>query len=421
VNNLPNFINQAPPHGDPQIPAPYSFASVTLRTYPLRANIEALRDICRHFLNDVSLKTGYNVTWEPWTNVVNLRVLDYESMRTVAPGYEGMGYSKQKEVILELQLKGSDGSIASFVPYCLVDNDWSLIAGREVLGYPKVLGDIRMKPGERIQVYGSAVDTFATESEQKQLPLLDIAGSIDMQQTDDAQSFWPFGPIDKLYGPKSPEALDIDFLAQLKQQYAGNRSPAVTLKQFRDGPDPRVAAYQSLVGFDLRLETFKRGGLLNPSDVNIYEYATFPARRTLGFDAGGAGIPAEFPWWMTADFILTDVHNLVIQSGGTTRISNPAPRYPNQIPGSCWDAALGSQAALTSLVACYADLARMWWGGWLDLAQGLMCYYYPSRRDVYPPHTHPPHTHPPDHTHPLPRIPDRPVGPVHNPDFPYRR
>ncbi|MEJ2237562.1 MAG: acetoacetate decarboxylase family protein [Gemmatimonadales bacterium] len=386
MTNFPEFVNQNPPLGDPQTPAPYSFVGVDIRAYPLAADYGKLEDVCEYFLNDVAREAGYNVSWQPLTGLVNLKVLEYREMRSVADGYANAGYGSQKEVVFEIIVVDSVGRISSFVPYLVVDNDWSLIAGREVLGYPKVFGEIVIDQGRPIQVRASALEQAGRNSKQEQRLLLEIqdpmmAAFQVIDDTGEARLHWPFGPLEQLYGKSGLFPVSTARMSVLRR-LAGFALPAITLKQFRDAANFRMACYQGLVDFKLVLEEYRNGGVHPPSRIEIHDYVCSPIRARLGLETARDGsIESVLTWTYSADFVLKDMRNLFERCGGRTA----APQYP-QIPTSCRDALEDSRTAAASLVNCYADLLRLWCGGWLGCVRTLAdCVCSPRQASAPPP------------------------------------
>lgn len=365
------FVNQNPPLGDPQSPAPYSFVGVDIRAYPLAAAYDKLYAVCEYFLNDVAREAGSTMRWWPLTGLVTLKVLEYRKMRSLADGYANAGFGSQKEVLFEIIVVDSAGGISSFVPYLVVDNDWSLIAGREVLGYPKVYGEIVIDPEQPIRVRASALEQAGRNSQQEQRLLLEIPDPMTaaFQATDttgEARFHWPFGPLERLHGKSGHFPVSTASMTAL-ERLAGDALPAVTLKQFRDAVDYRMACYQGLVEFKLKLEEYRVGGVHPASRIEIHDYASSPIRARLGLETAGDGsVESLLTWTYSADFVLDDMRNLLQRCAGRT----PPAQYPPP-PASCRTALEDSRAAAESLVNCYTDLLRLWCGGWLDCVRSM--------------------------------------------------
>ena len=370
MNQLPQFINQVSPIGDPQCPAPYAFRGVNIRAYPLQADYMLLQKVCDRFLNQVSGRVGCPVTWHPLSNLVNLKVLEYQKMYTVASDYADTGVGSQREVLIEIMVVGSDGQISSFVPFCIVDNDWSVIAGREVLGYPKVQGRIKLKNGRPIKVKIRGLEKFGPNEKQKKKLLLKVSNPKfqAFQVTDDpdnVRQYWPFGPIEQLYGRGSIQPLDTQ-LQNSMRDLAGRALPAVTVKQFRDAQFHNSACYQNLITFDYRLKRFEYGSLHPPSTIKIKDFVTYPVQQLLGLNPTGADtIESELTWVYCADFELSGVQNLTSSHsapGGSTSTSG--------LSGYCGGMFDGARQIAAGMLNCYADMLRIYANGWLKTANG---------------------------------------------------
>ena len=140
---LPPFIEQ---DGDPQVPPPYKFPGVSIRSFRLEADLDALTTLCDKLLNGVGTLAQRGFEYRPILPFVDLEVLTYPRMESEVPKHRDKGFTSQHELYFRLLVAKIEQiigipvptEIAVFIPYIFVDNNWSVVAGREVIGYPKV-------------------------------------------------------------------------------------------------------------------------------------------------------------------------------------------------------------------------------------------------------------------------------------------
>ncbi len=121
------------------------FEGVTLRVLPLRANPYSLEKFCDGYLNIAPRICRF----EPSMPFVFLLLINYGKMSQAA---SNLGWVAQNEVAFSVPVRWyqsrQDGWVedqASVSPFIFVDNEQSTITGREVYGWPKVMG--RLAPG----------------------------------------------------------------------------------------------------------------------------------------------------------------------------------------------------------------------------------------------------------------------------------
>jgi hypothetical protein len=116
------------------------FKGVTTQVYPLRADIEKLREFCSDNLNRSKESGPPPIKIEPVAPWVLMQVCNYNFMGPAG----GKGYVSQHEVAFGIpvtwqQTEGQKTSreLAVFYPFIFVDNSLSLTLGRQVYGWAK--------------------------------------------------------------------------------------------------------------------------------------------------------------------------------------------------------------------------------------------------------------------------------------------
>ena len=357
---LPQYIREDG-IGDPQIPPPYFFKDVKIRSFRLLADRRNLKKLCARFLNigDFS-KRGF--TYCPILPFVDLEVLYYWKMNSEHPDFANRGCDYQNECVFRVFVgkydKESPGpgdlptEVAVFVPFIIVDSSLSVISGREVMGYPKVWG--RFELPQRGQDY----------------PLNILANVFRRHHPDEDPALAPVVTIENLAPPLGTplsailttaftglgDALDdfsgtytaaidtiagtyVEFFSHAEDEYwtavkwpwtfidvdpllnpfadiirdAGLDSfLSIQLKQFLDAQQTDRACYQGLVSgrFVVSPDSIRNLKPLPPAKITIPDYPSLTIVSHLGLGAGA--IPSIGQYELTCDMRLADVRNVFV-------------------------------------------------------------------------------------------------------------
>jgi hypothetical protein len=258
--------------GDAQFQPPYSFPGVKVLSFRLSADLGALTALCDDILNigDISDR-GFE--YRPIIPYVDLEILYYPQMEYAF--FPGLAFTSQHECYVRIfvmkyiafgGLLFPDGEVAIFCPFLAVDNPWSAFAGRDVLGYPKLMGTF--DPFTPVNPYGS-VKTLAFASliggAAASLPVVTI-GHSTAAAAPTPPGAWPWGDIN-LFG-----------LEILDPLICGS----VQMKQFRDAEDPFAACYQAILQSYIFVEAIGPIGPLPPVEITINEYPFLKLASSIG-------------------------------------------------------------------------------------------------------------------------------------------
>jgi len=300
--------------GDPQMPPPYSFPGVSIRNFPLSADPEKLQQLCDNRLNTIlgtpgERKCEYRIDKDD--SFVDLNVLTYPRM--YSNELENIGYISQHELYFGLSvykhmLQGSEvpPERTIFVPYIFVDNVWSLISGREVMGYPKLRASFQPLPSEAYPIIVSTdvLTEYSPKTSQTFRPLVEIYESRASSAFTDQQGDtpWPWGALDNLALP-SP---------QVKGARVGIAFPIIQLKQIRDSEETDRACYQALVSSKIIASTFQQRTDLDPAEIKIHRYDNLRIAEVLGL---GDGVlkPIKRPCLRKCDLEFEKPQNLIVR------------------------------------------------------------------------------------------------------------
>jgi len=324
---LPPYLYQ---NGDPALPPPFSFPGLQTRGFPLRANLADLEALVNRFLN-IAPPEEMGFAFAPMAPLVYVTLNTYPKMISEPPPFDDMGFTSQQELVIGIPVVRLDYSgglllpreIGLFSAWLVVDNPWSVITGREVLGFPKVLGWFQL-PNDFPNPYPSTVETLVLPEFSPQTPLtrellLEIRPALEGElpeelsehqrtYTDDPGRIGPLGPVDRLYGPGAPFDITEEEVWNLIERATDEwRIHAFQLKQFRDAGEPENACYQAVTRSVLRVSSPRFGPVLPWGVAEFQTWDSLDIPKALG-------IPASsyfwFPYWIEGDTVLDQTVNL---------------------------------------------------------------------------------------------------------------
>ena len=169
----PLYVNANGKSGPPDLASapPFVFNGVTTRAFPIKANLAKLTQFCDDYLNlDQQI-----VQFRPALPFVYLMVLNYGSMSSASIQAQNVGWVAQHEVTFTIALERWcwDGrqwvfkNLACVSPFIFVDEELSQTTGREVYGWPKIVGQVEASvplwandPGSPTQVFSLQIPIF---------------------------------------------------------------------------------------------------------------------------------------------------------------------------------------------------------------------------------------------------------------------
>jgi hypothetical protein len=330
----PAYIDPAVRDGSASLAAepPFVFRAVTTRVFPVKANPARLYGFIDRYLNDDIPPSIAH--FRPSLPYVYVMVLNYGKMAPSSVHAQNLGWVAQNEVLFTVPLTWwrqenerlvfKDWAFVS--PFIFVDSALSQTTGREVYGWPKVMGrvDAQQPLWAEHPLAGSRLFTLSakvfpkTYAGQREAPRVLLQVDLDPSPTYTQSPPRPSNPwnplnslprmagntlglmgdaLDMLAGlrlrgfHRSPEST-LSLLGSSSRNLAGllpglllpRTGPQdlerqrelgmpemhieqITLKQFRDVQSPNDACYQALVASTMGFDCLNQGGLLG--DVNL--------------------------------------------------------------------------------------------------------------------------------------------------------
>jgi hypothetical protein len=315
---MPTFIQRV---DDPQIPSPYDLSGIDVRSFELKADMGELRKLCDTLLNIGSL-TRRGFEYRPVLPYVALEVLTYARMTSTVPPFSGYGFITQREIYFRLLVCRYDlvgrflapAQLYNFFPFIVVDNAWSAFSGREVLGFPKVIGTITQN-SERDTSYTAELSlpvfkTFSATTEQTSAPVISIRTGKTVGATKFGRLAWPWVIFDELSSQLSPALL------QWSEMIDPSAFSTVHLKQFRNAEIATEACFQGLVTAEFSITSATPHSLFESAEVTLFPAASLDLAKSLGLPSSGP-LQATIAYQLSCSMTYGNVRNqFVLEAAG---------------------------------------------------------------------------------------------------------
>jgi hypothetical protein len=375
-----------PKYSDPQgvyyslpLKPPFYFQDMTTCVLPLRASLASLQNFVNQYLNFIPGQVGVFRAVVPY---VYLMMVDYGKL---ALQVQNLGWIAQHEIMFTLPVEWYrvvDGrwvfqSWAWVSPYLFVDSYFALTLGRQVYGWPKLLGELspslsKWNENPRADTNAATLTTrvfgdIYSGSKQEVRTLLTVERTPPVSPVGlpvDFQS--PFAPwaamgnagsamagfardyMGLLSGmgimPTNPGSDPGNYLRMAGEaaRMLDPRSPdlsfdTLNLKQFRDSQHPSNYCYQALTSANMEITAFHGGGLLGDMStlagntsggytLKLNRWPSLPIIETLGLEVArqhrGDGVEVAeiepvLPFWYKVDMNYARGENVVWRSFDT--------------------------------------------------------------------------------------------------------
>lgn len=297
-------------HGGEQVYRhPYIAKNVHFYGFVIDADRNALqKNICDRYLNDPMGSPGRFV---PALGRVLLVFNLIERMYARNPPDNLKGWQKEEEVAAWVLVKDTKrGKFFWHHPYMIVDNPYAMAMGREIYGFPKMLGyftGVAAGPNAPAELKVETIVTKGSgssyQSTKEKLIRVFRSTQPNVQHTGKAFPSLEAFSKDVLDSLKiTPEQLDPHGLGEaLFADLLRLRMSFIFLRQFRDAEYPELASFQSVQ--ECRTEMTKVHDLRLYSanyQVEIWDYPTHPFRSELGLASGILDVQQAF--WTCFDF-----------------------------------------------------------------------------------------------------------------------
>ena len=274
---------------DPDVPPPYDFPGITIMIFRLPASLTKLQSLCDECLNIGSLyDRGFE--YRAFLNFVDMEIVTYPKMMFAQPPFSSWGYASQQELYFRFYVWKfvSVGGVLFpelipelFFPFIYVDNSWSMISGRTVIGFPKVM--MKFDPEQvlganplQIKASALALKTFNPNTKLEWQPIVEINPNTSALAPAAPSGSWPWiglgGPIDDPL---------LDQLMQQAMTSIPDLFSTVQLKQCRE--TATNACYQAVINTPFVPSKINFLKPLPPVRITVHPYASLDIPKSLGF------------------------------------------------------------------------------------------------------------------------------------------
>ena len=278
------------------IPIPGEAADTSLYCFPVHGSYSKLQQLVDERLNCTPLSKY--LRFFPLSNCLLFTFSDIQRGYTLDKSYTKYGVLEEKALqvfmpLAECVSKG-DGTwsvqrIVFFIPYIFVDQPLNVSIGREELGYPKSLAQVRLNPPSSFEIdtYGFQKFDAANPAYGGYHPLVQVNSLSEIQKEKLWHSHadaWQVlkGHLEVLSKAKE-FSYSLPFVFHELGDFLHKRIPLVFLKQFRDIEKPETARFQAITEGDGILDHFKGGGILHGEhQIHISDFASYPMKTDLG-------------------------------------------------------------------------------------------------------------------------------------------
>jgi hypothetical protein len=292
-SSLPAYVER---DGDWVWRPPGVLQHVTMHLFVLRADRATLEVLCRSFVDEPTSGTFRARPLFP--GFVLLVCADIGHGYSADPVDCTKGWMTERDVgfFVPVDLAGPRGAgVVNLLPYLFVDNFAAVVIGREIFGFPKVLGRMSFSNAPlRFTVNGQALARFdPTHQVDGDALLVDVRqrgkGSEDDLVAALAADLGRQPDVGELVAEASRRVLAL--LDASATTLAGPTIPMVFLKQFRDVAVRNRACHSSLVRADARIDALRSLRILTDGfEVELPPYDSLGIVRHLGLSANAAGI-----------------------------------------------------------------------------------------------------------------------------------
>lgn len=301
--NLPDYQDRLG-HGEQTALQPGMAYNYRFYGFGLEVDPKTVEANCNAFLGKT---TGGAYEFSMFGNIALLAYFTSPNITSLA---QVIGYMPDKEcaffVPMCIKKRGDllPTQFALWVPYLMIDNSIGMAMGREIWGFPKEIGQMRMPMTANDEATFVATATiferFAMDCKGVEKPLLTVKknGSLGPLATlwDDVLALgeWIFSVM------KDGVIDDLAMLPEFAELALRREVPVVNIKQFRDTEDGTKACYQALTRVGLVVEKVHGGGLLDGEFLlDITPCASHQVAKDLGLASNQ--VQTKFGFWVDMD------------------------------------------------------------------------------------------------------------------------
>lgn len=300
-------------HGTQVYNPPCLTSRATMYCFAVKADPERMKAAIDSFLN---VPAQGAVHFEPVGDTVLFFFLRSPSLRSADPS-EPSGFVPDFESApsMPVLMRHTDdhgkshADLVNFMPYVLINNAMGCIAGREIFGFLKGLGQFEVPaPGGPLDLFEVKAEVFpqltpSTSVEWAPLYSIKRTSTHDHPVEDLIEAADDFLDVIKSlildWSPGLLTEVGIDLVKYLLTM----TFPVVNLKQFPDIENAEMACYQEICTAPMKVTALRGGGRLRGEfELTVPSYASHDVAGDLGLAGEGPTYPVQFGMYIDFDF-----------------------------------------------------------------------------------------------------------------------
>jgi hypothetical protein len=282
---LPKYIDYGPRL---TFPGPFLASGGRFLCLVLRGEHEKLEKLCKRVLSEPAQG---RCEYTPLTPYVVMMIGSWTRLSSLGPGLVGVGNVPETSLTFWLPVlaRDADGSsrVCLFAPYLFVDNEASLLIGREDFGYAKALGQFDPKPvivppnrPTRITAYGE--DPSNPGGPPDWYEVVTLEEETTGAQPTPADANVALGVATELVAPLEDPDLDPMKVVAAVEAFFKSKTREVFLKQFRDASQSTRACLCQVVESPIVVGEHEVSLVPSSWNVTVEPSGTYPIYGDLG-------------------------------------------------------------------------------------------------------------------------------------------
>jgi hypothetical protein len=256
----------------------------------LNGDAEKLAELCKRVLSDPA---EGKCTYRPLAPYIVMLVGSWEQLSSRGPGLEGGGTVCETCMMFWLPVLATDADgserVCLFAPYVFVDNQMSLLIGREDFGYAKAIAQFEPRrviiPPEgttTIEAYGGNLNDPRVQAEWYKAVTLKQTQA-DIERTP-AESKGALDVAKKLAPLLQQPGLDPERHVSAAKAFFEGKTREVFLKQFRDASQATRSCFRQVVESPIVVSNPEAWFLPQSWEVTVRSSGTYPIVEELGIE-----------------------------------------------------------------------------------------------------------------------------------------
>lgn len=307
TSKAPVFVEH---NGVQTYPGPFTFKNVKAWSFFLEADYDKLSAVSRRFFDAPS---GGAVSVAPISRMVMMSIIEVRDASS--PYLPQVSGAHEREVAFWIYLgrkRSADSpeivSIAGFTPFLVIDTPMGYTEGREVWGYQKQMGTVKLPetPDDPFEVTAYGTRRRSDTAEWKYRKLLSLTPKPGVQ-TVAGEAWEGVAEAARLIADGLPAMRLIepswDLAKNLFDDFLHHRMQQIFLKQFRDIHDSQRACYQAITTAAVDMHGIKGVTIPRPHLLEIDDLSNTAIAETLGLPPK---VEVPFGLHFTMDFTLNN-------------------------------------------------------------------------------------------------------------------